>query len=223
MNFNPRIHNQTGMDYSEKYLVIPIMGSLMIIIMFMYLNSESFTLPGIIPWPDSAAGKVIALVGQYILIFLPILLLCAVFLGLTAFIPHLHNSFQRVRQDWSLISYLLYGLSLFIIFVSSDEYHGLGYYQLASLIILGIGTLSYLSPASSLSRLFKLLFALGLSMGVLGLGIYLIYPQQSWSVHTSFPRWWEAIWPLLVGISLAVNMTIPALLNYLPRGKDNPL
>lgn len=219
MNSNPSIHNRDGEAYSEKYLIIPMMGTFLIVLMFSYLNSESFTLPGIIPWPDSAAGKVIALVGQYILIFLPILLLCGGALALSAFIPLFRPIFQRVRQDWSLVSFLLYGLSLFMV-VMNVEYRGLGLYQLASLIILGVGALLYLHPAGSWARLVTLVIALGLSMGVLGLGIYLIYPQQSWAAQTTFPRWWEAVWPLLLGISLAVNMVMPALLSYLPKASD---
>ena len=154
MNSNLSVHNRKGMAYSGAYILIPITGTLSIIVMFIYLNSESFTLPGIIPWPDSAVGKAIALVGQYILIFLPILLLCAGVLVLTALSPDLRPIFQEVREDWSLVSYLLYGLSLFII-VLNDEYRGLGTYQLASLTILFIGAFLYLSPASSWLRLFK--------------------------------------------------------------------
>lgn len=222
MNSNPPIHNRNGEAYSEKYLIIPMMGTFLIVLMFSYLNSESFTLPSIIPWPDSAAGKVIALVGQYILIFLPILLLCGGALALSAFIPLFRPIFQQVRQDWSLVSFLLYGLPLFMVVLAS-EYRGLGLYKLASLIILGIGALLYLRPAGSWSRLITLVIALGLSMGVLGLGIYLVYPQQSWAAHTTFPRWWEAIWPFLVGISLAVNMVMPVLLSHLPKASDNLL
>ena len=222
MNSNPSIHNRKGTAYSGTYILIPITGTFLIIVMFIYLNSESFTLPGIISWPDSAVGKVIALVGQYILIFLPILLLCAGVLVLTALAPGFRPIFQEVRKDWSLVSYLLYGLSLFMVMLN-DEYRGLGPYQLASLIILFIGAFLYLSPASSWSRWIKLVFALELSMSVLGWGIYRLYPQQSWSAHSTFPRWWEAIWPFLIGISLAINMTLPSVLSYLPKDSEGTL
>jgi hypothetical protein len=222
MNSNQSIHKREEAGYSGGYIIIPVIGSLLIIVMLMYLNSDSFTLPGIIPWPDSAIGKVIALVGQYILIFLPILLLCAGVLVLTALAPGFRPIYLEVRKDWSLVSYLLYGLSIFMI-VLNDEYRGLGSYKLASLIILFIGAFLYLSPAGPWLRLLKLIIALKLAMIVLGLGIYQIYPQQSWAAHTTFPRWWEAIWPFLIGISLSINMTLPSVLGCLPKDSEGKL
>jgi ribose/xylose/arabinose/galactoside ABC-type transport system permease subunit len=86
-----------------------------------------------------------------------------------------------------------------------------------------VGVFLYLQPAVSWSRLVKLVVTLGISMTILGVGIYLIYPQQAWAANTTFPRWWESIYPFLLGISLSVNMTIPALLSYLPRGSNSSL
>lgn len=222
MNSNPSIRNQEGTAYSKNYLIIPVIGAFLIILMLFYLNSDHFTLPGIVPWPGSAIGKIAALVGQYILIFLPILLLCAVSLLLSAFLPLFQPIYRAVRQDWSLISFLFYGLSLFMV-ILQDEYRGLGPYQVVCMAVLGVGAVLYLFPGSPWSRLARLFIALALALGLLGLGIYLLYPQQAWAAHTTFPRWWEAIWPLLVGVSLAVNMVIPALLSYLPKDSNSLL
>ena len=107
--------------------------------------------------------------------------------------------------------------------VLNDEYRGLGSYKLASLIILFIGAFLYLSPAGPWLGLLKLIIALKLAMIVLGLGIYQIYPQQSWAAHTTFPRWWEAIWPFLIGISLSINMTLPSVLGCSPKDSEGKL
>jgi hypothetical protein len=101
-----------------------------------------------------------------------------------------------------------------------DEYRGLGPYQLASLAVLMGGALAYLRPAKSWSRLLTLLGALGLSLGLLSLGIYRLYPEQSWAIHTTFPRWWEAIYPLIQGTAIATLMGVPAIPMLLTFGKS---
>jgi hypothetical protein len=219
MNSDSPIHDQKVSAYSEKYLIIPVLGTFLIPLLIFYINLESFTLPGIIPWPDTGAGRVFAVIGIYFLMFLPLLLLCALMLAMTVVIPLFHPIFTQVRRDWSLVSFLLYGLSLFIV-IFQDEYRGLGFYQLACFFVLGVGTFLYLLPAKSWFRYIRLTIVLELAMGILSLGIYHVYPQQSWAAITSFPRWWETIFPLLNGVSLALIMAVPALLNLIPPITD---
>jgi hypothetical protein len=48
------------------------------------------------------------------------------------------------------------------------------------------------------------------------LGKYLLYPQQPWLPYTTFPRWWEAVVPLIEGAVWLVIIAMPAALKLLP-------
>jgi hypothetical protein len=53
-------------------------------------------------------------------------------------------------------------------------------------------------------------------MGLAGLGQYLLYPRQIWSAYTTFPRWWEALVPLIEGAVWLVIIAVPAVLKLFP-------
>jgi len=197
----------------------PGVGMILAALFFLFLAIGGSLMPPVsprfLPWPSSNLGKVITATVQYLVMFLPILLLDVVLVLAAALLPPLRSLPRQVRQDWSLFSLMLYPLALILI-LFQDEYRGLGPYQLASLAILVGGAWAYYRPTDPRWRVVILLAALALSMVALGLGIYVLYPQQSWAAHTTFPRWWEAINPLLYGAALMVILVAPAILTLLP-------
>lgn len=203
-------------------LVLPGIGASVTVSLLSFIMSDDSiwsALIQLIPWPQSAGGKVITQVIRFVVAYLPILVVSGGLAWLTNWIPLLHPIAEHFRQDWSRLSFLMYGVALLPVLIQ-DEYSGLGLYQLGSLAILMGGALAYLRPANSWSRFLTLLGALGLSLGLLSFGIYSLYPQQSWAAHTTFPRWWEAVYPLIQGTALAFLMVLPAILALLPTGKS---
>lgn len=205
--------------------VIPSLGVLLAFLLCLFWAIGGNLVPQAhlwLPWPSSNLGRVVTATVQYLVAFLPVVLLIIVLVLSAALLPPLLPLYRQVRQDWSLLSLLLYPLALIPI-LTQDEYKGLGPYALASLATLGGGVWAYYRQAHPPLRVPVLLAALALAMMELGLGIYLLYPQQTWAAHTTFPRWWEAINPLMYGIALMVLLVAPAMLTLLPSstGKSN--
>jgi hypothetical protein len=194
---------------------IPGVGLLVAIVYYLFLASGSMFPPQLYPWPNTNLGKLVTQTLQYLCALTPVVLLCAAGLLLAPWLPPVRQLIRRVRQDWSLPSFMLYSLALLPILLQ-DEYHGLGPYQAASVAILAGGAWAYLRQNRPGQRVLALLIAYWIALGALGLGIYWLYPQQPWAAYTTFPRWWEAINPLLQGPALSVVLIMPALLKLLP-------
>jgi hypothetical protein len=90
-------------------------------------------------------------------------------------------------------------------------------------LILAGGAWFYLRASRPASRMALLLVATVVSGLVLALGIYLIYPFQSWvnNAHIDFPRWWEGINPLIGVLAVLAFLYLTAGLGRLLR-QDEP-
>ena len=190
---------------------MPGFGLAMGVVNLLVLASLNDYLPAL-PWPDSILGRLISGFLGALLFYLPLFLFSVLLVSVSAYIPLLRPFYLLVRRDWSLLSFLLFGAALFTLMIN-DPYHGLAPYQLVSLAILGVSAWIYLRLSKPRLRLAALLVGLILAMGVMSLAIYQVYPLQSWSAYSSFPRWWEAAQPLLHGLALLVLLSLPALLS----------
>lgn len=52
------------------------------------------------------------------------------------------------------------------------------------------------------------------------LGINIAYPLEDWAQFSSFPRWWEVIYPLLGVPAILGLICLPAILARFPRLKQ---
>jgi hypothetical protein len=144
------------------------------------------------------------------------LLLSAMLVLVAAWVRPLRRFYKRVRWDWSLLSFLLYSGALVALLLGFGRYQDSEPYQLIGLVILGFGALVYLRTSRPFARLGSLLVAAALTMVLIGLGKFLLYPQQTWIVHNTFPRWFEAIVPLIDGVVLLLVIAAPAVLILFP-------
>ena len=171
-------------------------------------------------WPDglSLAGNIgFSLLLQ--LLYLIIVVLLAA--GLLSILPHFRT---RVRQEWTLLSFLLYGTAIFPLFIAGDEFHGVEWYQGGSILILVLGAGLYMIVRQRWQRVLALVFAAVLSPVLLSLGFYQLFPYQDWAVPGDFSfRMWEAIQPVLNLASLPVLLLLAWLAPRLPwRGIREP-
>ena len=67
--------------------------------------------------------------------------------GLLRIVPGFHT---RVRQEWTLLSFLLYGIAILPV-LGNDEFHGVEGYETASLLILAVGAGLYLIGPQALA------------------------------------------------------------------------
>lgn len=74
--------------------------------------------------------------------------------------------FQRVEHDWTLLSYVLYGESVFVLLLLFDNYRSAPAYALASLLCLAGGAWFYLRAAQGGRRILALLAGVTLAMWI---------------------------------------------------------
>jgi hypothetical protein len=193
---------------------IPSMGLLVGIIGELIFNSWVDTLPP--QFHLSSVGEEISFaVRIHVIFYGHILLLSALMVLGTAWLPSFRVFRRSLRRDWSTLSFLLYGSTL-VGLLRLDEYQGSEPYRLAGLLILAVGAWVYLRRSQPASRLGALLAAVLLAMGLEATGTYVLYPRQAWIVHATFPRWWETLAPVIEGVVLMVIICAPAALSLLP-------
>jgi hypothetical protein len=140
--------------------------------------------------------------------------------GLLRIVPVFHT---QVRQEWTLLSFLLYGIAILPV-LGNDEFHGVGGYETASLLILAMGAGLYLIAPRRWQRVLALVGPAVLSPAVMSLGLYQTFPAQSWAnpADVSF-RLWEALQPVLYLSPLPILLLLAALAPRLPgRGGQEP-
>jgi hypothetical protein len=149
-------------------------------------------------WTDSIPARMLYVVIIEVFSLMPTFIVLVALALLSCVLPALSSFRQRLRQDWTLLPFLLYSTRL-LAPVYADAYRGLEPYQLVFTLVIAAGAWFYLRTSRLLNRMALLLVATLLSGLVLALGIYLIYPVQTWVIEaiTSFPRWWEGLYPLL--------------------------
>ena len=142
-----------------------------------------------------------------IFFLVPTLLILVALALLASYVPALSAFQQRLAHEWTLLPFILYITNLMTPFYE-DVYRGLEPYQLLFTLILLGGAWAYLRSSRAPKRLAALLLATLLAGIVLALGVYLIYPLQSWVSKTSFPRWWEGLQPLVGTLAMLISLSL---------------
>ena len=165
---------------------------------------------------SSVSEEVIFTAVMGLLFYGHMLLLSVLLVLAAAWVRPLRPFYKRVRGDWSLLSFLLYSCALVALLLGFGRYQGSEPYQLAGLLILAVGAWVYLRLSRPESRLGALLVTVAVTIGLVGMGKYILYPQQAWVVHNTYPRWWEALVPLIDGGMLLLVIAGPAVLKMFP-------
>lgn len=196
---------------------LPSLGLALSILHLLLFQSLVFATPGLTQlknflWTDFIPGRMLYALILAILDMVPTLLLLVVLAYLANQLPILTTFRQRLGRDWTLLPFLLYASNLLDPFYA-DPYRGLEPFELLFILILAGGAWFYLRTSLLSNRLKTLLVATLLSGLVLALGIYLLYPAQTWAndVITDFPRWWEGMIPLLDTLVMLVGIYLIAV------------
>lgn len=150
------------------------------------------------------------------------LLVAGLFLVLTAWIlPPLRPFYWRLRRDWTLLSFILYGAALFALVLTFDDYVNEEPYKIASMLLLAGGGWLYLRSAYSWQRFLALFTGLTLAMIVAAVGKAILYSSPNWPYPRHFTWYTESMGTVIMGGWLVVAIFSPALLLLLPRSEQS--
>ncbi len=191
---------------------LPALGTLLFVVWFLLKwAAQSVVLIALHPlgnyWPDAIPAKLAQQAGLDVA-FLGIGVLMAALLLVVS--PPLR---QRAWRDWSSLSFLFYGMSIPYVFLN-DPYRGLEPYEAASALLLAAGAALFVLAPKRWQRLLVLVSALLLAHPLLSLGIYRIFPVQTFAGPDPSFRLWETLVPVLELPVLVALVCLPALLAH---------
>jgi len=127
--------------------------------------------------------------------------------------------YVRMRDDWTLLSFGLYGATLVAASVTFEDYPSARWpYTIVMLLILATGALVYLRSARPRQRGLALFVAMALSMAVGAAGKAIIYAGPLWHrPYRTFTWQTEALSAVFLWGWLGVIVLAPTLLGLLPR------
>jgi hypothetical protein len=146
-----------------------------------------------------------------------ILILPPILVWASSLIPPLRPIYRRIRQDWTLVSFGLYGSALPALVISFDDYRRAEPYMLAAVILLAIGGWLYLRSQRPWQRMLSLFGGLTLSMAVGAAGRAILFGRADYDFPVLYytPQT-EALSTAIMGAWIAIALLIPALLLFLP-------
>lgn len=172
-------------------------------------------------WPGFNAPW---LVGSFVmegLLWGWMILIIVVLLLVSAWIPKTRPFYLRLRDDWTLLSFLIYGAAPLTLFITFNEYKNVEPFYFISLLILALGGWFYLRNDEPLKRFVSLHIGLALSMLTAAVGKAIQF-EESWPQFVSLGWENEMIYTLVTWAWLALIMLLPLALNLLPRAEPPP-
>lgn len=146
-------------------------------------------------------------VGIIILAFLSVVL--------SLLIPAFRLFYQRLRNDWTLLAFIFYGITPFAILLTFDDYQYAGPYVFVSFLILALGGWLYLHNEVSWKKYMFLFIGLTLAMAVTATGAAVLVED---SLYAPFATWQTVmVETILTWMWLAIFMLLPPLIKMLPQ------
>ncbi len=156
------------------------------------------------------------------LAFLGITLIPAgLFILFLLILPPLWPALKRLFGDWTLLSFLFYGMAILPLTEMFDEYSYQQPYVLLACLFLAGGALVFLRSPQRGQRFLALAGGLALAILTVAAGKWFIVPLQHWPPWNSLPpdqntRLSEVLSTLWSGAILLIVMAIPAILALFP-------
>jgi hypothetical protein len=137
----------------------------------MPLALTAFVAMFILNTPDTFFGSMSAPWAARMLGFLAVFLgvlfvITALCIWLSQKLALTHPFYERLQEDWSLLSFAMYGGTLVFVFGMYEDIEGAGWYVILTLIPLILGIWAYLGDRRTGRRLFALLLSITVAMGI---------------------------------------------------------
>jgi hypothetical protein len=148
-------------------------------------------------------------------------LMVTIFLLIAAWVPKFRPFYLRLRGDWTLLSFLIYGAAPLTLFITFNEYKNVEPFYFLSLFMLALGGWFYLRNDEPLKRFASLHIGLALSMLIAAVGKAVLFIGSWFQV---FDSTWkdELVSTVITWAWLALIMSIPLVLKFLPQSKEKP-
>ena len=159
------------------------------------------------------------------MMWLELFMLTFLTLGLLALLRRFRPFLLRLRQDWTLVSYILYSGALTLLTLSFVQHQSIKLFAAGSILCLAAGAWLYLYCPRAWQRTLTLVTGLTLSMIMAAAGNWPVSPINLWPVWQSWPAagspfWSKAQAMLIEWIWMAVILLAPALLKLVRLPKE---
>lgn len=105
---------------------------------------------------------------------------------LLAIWPRTRPLARNIRQDWTLLSFMLYGGVVFALELVFEEYIYDEIWKIACWSCLALGALAYLKSGNLRKRILSLLFDLTLAYWIAAVGKWYLVPIRTWGAFHSY-------------------------------------
>lgn len=195
---------------------LPYLGVLLAIVSFLLFNIlVNFRLD--VWWHRSSGWGDAFNFGNFL--WIGLILLVFLLLAVSRAVPRFRPFYQRLRNDWTLLSFLLYGMVPLMLWLIFDEYVNEEPFLALSLFMLALGGWFYLRKDEPLKRFVSLHIGLALSIFTAAAGKAALILWSRSQVF-DFILKDELLFTLETWLWLAVIMSLPLLFNLLPRLKS---
>jgi hypothetical protein len=162
---------------------------------------------------------------QAALIWLLVLLSAFILVSVLRLLPHTRAVWERIRQDWTQLSLIIYGGLVIHILLIFDEYQQEELWLIAAWLSLAVGCWLYFHSSEPTQRILILICGATLAMWIVGVGKWVLVPLQNWGpwferYAPETERWFESLRTLADWFCLVVALVIPAILNLLPQNRQ---
>jgi hypothetical protein len=153
------------------------------------------------------------------LLLMGIIILTFLLILFALLIPKFRPFYRRVRNDWTLLSFIIYGTAPFAILLTFDDYEKHGdRYLVGSLLILAIGGLFYLRSKGSWKKFLFLYIGVALSLAVAAVGRAILCKNGLFDEYLLSCTWQDEMMDTMtMWLWLAIFMLLSSASNLLPR------
>jgi hypothetical protein len=160
--------------------------------------------------------------GFALIMVFSILVGALILISLLRLIPYTRVIWQRIRADWTQLSFLLYGSLVFFILLAFEEYRYDETWKFAAWICLALGAWIYLRAKGQKQRILALMGGATGAMWIVTIGTWVLIPLQDWQGRYSLIsmrdlRWTDTSTVIIGWICMLLVLVAPALLNFLPH------
>ncbi len=161
---------------------------------------------------------------EFIVLF-SFLLGALILVNLLRLLPSTRGLWQRIRADWTQLSFLLYGGLVFNLRLLFDEYRHYELWQVMASISLALGAWWYLRARGKKQRILALLGGATGAMWIVALAKWVLIPLQKWPAGypvspSAVSRWVETGSAMTGWLCILLMLLAPALSSLLPQAPD---
>lgn len=160
--------------------------------------------------------------GHGWILLIPLIILLVVF---SVIIPRLWPFYRCLRNDWTLLCFILYGASPVMALSAFEGYINYGFFVIVMFFILAVGGWLYLRSDVPWKKFLVLLGGMTLSMFIAAGGQAILYQSSLYNdprPYTVFPWWNTASQTVIAWMWLALIMLLSLAINLLPQSGNSP-